>query len=135
MRCALLILALFAAAPAFSQGIGPEAPLANQQLRDPALEAEARALMGALRCIQCQGQSIADSDAPIAGAMRSEVRERIAAGEKPDAIRAWLISRYGDWVSFEPPTHGAGLVLWLAPLVILLIATWLARGLFRKTKS
>jgi cytochrome c-type biogenesis protein CcmH len=132
----LAILFAFAfAVPAFTQGTGTDAPFANQQLADPALEAKARHLMGALRCIQCQGQSIADSDAPIAGAMRSEVRQRIAAGETPDAVRDWLISRYGEWVSFEPPAHGAGLILWLAPFVLLLAGIWVSRRLFIKVKS
>ncbi len=112
----------------------PEASLANRQLADPVQEAIARNLMGTLRCIQCQGQSIADSDAPIAGAMRGEVRRRIAAGESPDAVRKWLISRYGDWVSFEPPMRGAGLLLWALPLLLLVIAAAFARKLFTREK-
>ena len=58
--------------------------------------------METLRCLNCQSQSIADSDAPMAGDMRNQVRERIAAGEEPEAIRAWLIERYGDYVSYAP---------------------------------
>ena len=126
---------LFLGSPVFAQGTGDDAPFANVQLSDPAQEAQARALMATLRCIQCQSQSISDSDAPIAGAMRSEVRQRIAAGQKPEAVRDWLISRYGEWVSYEPPKHGAGLMLWLAPLLILAAGLWLARGLFEKAKE
>ena len=58
--------------------------------------------MEELRCLVCQGQSIADSDAELAGDMRDLVRRRIAAGEKPAAIRAWLIERYGNWISYKP---------------------------------
>ena len=58
--------------------------------------------MQELRCLVCQGQSIADSDAELAGDMRDLVRRRIAAGEKPEQIRAWLIERYGDWISYRP---------------------------------
>ncbi len=130
MKRAIFLLALVLAAPLMAQGTGTEAPYANKQLSDPALETKARTLMAALRCIQCQGQSIADSDAPIAGAMRSEVRQRIAAGESPDAVRDWLIGRYGEWVSFEPQAHGMGLLLWLLPFLLLLGGIWAARGLF-----
>lgn len=120
------------ASPVFAQGSGPTPALANRQLPDPAKEAEATRLMHSLRCIQCQGQSIADSDAAMAGTMRAEVRQQIAAGQKPEAIRNWMIERYGEWVSFEPDFKGAGLLLWLTPLILLLVSLWVARGLFRR---
>jgi cytochrome c-type biogenesis protein CcmH len=135
MRPIALLLIVFLTQPVFAQGTGSDAPYANQQLADPKLESKARTLMGELRCIQCQGQSISDSDAPIAGAMRSEVRQRIAAGETPDSIRNWLISRYGEWVSYQPPKHGAGLFLWILPFLLLIIATWSVRGLFSREKT
>src|SRR3546814_17504407 len=81
----------------------PPAEYAYTQLPDPEQEEKALALMETLRCLVCQGQSIADSDAEMAGDMRALVRQRIAAGEEPDAIRAWLIDRYGHWVSYAPP--------------------------------
>jgi cytochrome c-type biogenesis protein CcmH len=118
--------------PVFAQGSGPTPPLANRQLADPAQEAQAMRLMHSLRCIQCQGQSIADSDAAMAGTMRAEVRQQIAAGEKPQAIRSWMIDRYGEWVSFEPEMKGVGLLLWVAPFLIFVASIWLARGLFRR---
>lgn len=129
---ALAPILLVLAAPVFAQGSGPTPALANRQLADPAKEAEAMRLMHSLRCIQCQGQSIADSDAAMAGTMRAEVRQQIAAGEEPDAIRDWMIGRYGEWVSFEPDMKGAGLLLWIAPLLIFLASIWVARGLFRR---
>jgi hypothetical protein len=73
----------------------------------PRQEREAKALMETLRCLVCQGQSIADSDAEMAGDMRAMVRQRILAGERPEQIRAWLISRYGNWVSYDPPLEPA----------------------------
>lgn len=130
MRRWFLIAALLAA-PLAAQDTSL-APLANEQLADPRKEAEATELMETLRCIQCQGQSIADSDAPIAAAMRAEVRQRVDKGESTDSIRNLMIARYGEWVSFEPKADGGGLVLWLAPLLVLLAAIWFARGLFRK---
>jgi cytochrome c-type biogenesis protein CcmH len=125
-----ILLAL--SVPVFAQGSGPTPPLANRQLADPAQEAQAMRLMHSLRCIQCQGQSIADSDAAMAGTMRAEVRQQIAAGEKPQAIRSWMIDRYGEWVSFEPDMKGVGLLLWVAPFLIFIASIWLARGLFRR---
>lgn len=128
----LLAFLLLMAGPVFAQGTGPTPAFANRQLENAAQEAEATRLMHGLRCIQCQGQSIADSDAPMAATMRAEVRQQIAAGKKPEAIRQWMIERYGKWVSFEPEVKGAGLLLWATPLLMLLIALWLARGLFRR---
>jgi cytochrome c-type biogenesis protein CcmH len=110
----------------------PPAPYAYEQLRDPASEARAKALMEELRCLVCQGQSIADSDAPLAGDMRHEVRSKIAAGESPDEIKAWLVARYGNWVSYDPPFDAATAFLWLGPLLFLLLGGWLAFGRFRR---
>ena len=127
----LCLLALIAA-PIAAQDRLPPAPLAYQQLADPGQEAKAKALMETLRCLVCQGQSIADSDAPLAGDMRHEVRSKIAAGESPDAIRSWLIARYGNWVTYDPPFDAATAFLWLGPLAFLLLGGWLAFGRFRR---
>ena len=108
--------------------------LAHTQLRDPAKEAEASALMGTLRCLVCQGQSIADSDADMAGDMRALVRERIQAGEKPDAIRNWLMARYGDYVTYDPPLSSVTWPLWAAPLVLLALGVVVARGSFKRRR-
>jgi len=128
----LLFIALFLAAPAFAQSTLPPSRYAYTQLEDPRREAEARALMETLRCLVCQGQSIADSDADMAGDMRALVRERIAAGEKPEAIRAWLVERYGAWVSYKPTVEPITWPLWAAPLVLVALGIYLARGRFRK---
>lgn len=118
--------------PAVAQPVTPPAPYANTQLTDPAKEASARALMETLRCLVCQGQSIADSDADMAADMRALVRERIARGEKPASIRDWLVSRYGDYVTYDPPLSGLTWPLWLAPIVLLGIGAWIARSSFRR---
>lgn len=78
--------------------------------------------METLRCLKCQSQSIADSDAPMAGDMRHQVRTRIDAGEDPEAIRAWLIERYGDYVSYKPEVSQTTWPLFALPVVILLLA-------------
>jgi cytochrome c-type biogenesis protein CcmH len=126
----LAVLAL--AVPALAQEEQSTAPYAYRQLDDPAKEASAQHLMETLRCLQCQGQSIADSDAPIAGSMRSLVRERIAAGEQPEAIRAWLIERYGDYVSYAPQLSGLTWPLFAVPVVLVLLAFLLLRRRFTR---
>ena len=128
MRLLLLFAALLAAQPALADSSLPPAHWANRQLPDPRQEARARALMEELRCLVCQGQSIADSDAEIAGDMRHLVRTRIAAGESPGAIRAWLVERYGHWVSYRPPAEPVGWPLWGAPLILLVLGTLLVRN-------
>ncbi len=130
MRRWIAIFALCAAPLAAQQG-GPP-PLANEQLKDPEQEARALALMEQLRCIQCQGQSIHDSDAPIAAAMRHEVRSQIRAGKSEAEIERWLVQRYGEWISFRPPATGSSLLLWLLPLFLLGTALLVARGRFGK---
>jgi cytochrome c-type biogenesis protein CcmH len=100
----------------------PPAPFAYRQLDDPAQEAEAQALMETLRCLKCQSQSIADSDAPMAGDMRHQVRTRIMAGEQPGAIRAWLVERYGDYVSYAPTVSEKTWPLFAVPLLLVLAA-------------
>jgi len=129
---ALAFVALALAAPVFAQEEQSTAPYAYRQLSDPAKEAKAQDLMETLRCLQCQGQSIADSDAPIAGSMRSLVRERIAAGETPEQIRTWLIERYGDYVSYAPQLTGLTWPLFAVPAVLMLIAFLLLRRRFSK---
>jgi cytochrome c-type biogenesis protein CcmH len=123
----LLLLALVIAQPLLADSNLPSAYWADRQLPDPKQEAQAQALMGELRCLVCQGQSIADSDAELAGDMRDLVRRRIAAGEKPAAIRTWLVQRYGSWISYRPTDEPAAWPLWLAPLALLLAGAWLIR--------
>lgn len=133
MRLLLIAsLALAMAQPVLADGTMPPAPYAYRQLEDPAKEAKAKALMETLRCLQCQGQSIADSDAPIAGDMRHQVRERIQAGEDPEAIRAWLVERYGDYVSYAPQITLKTWPLYAAPLAFLALALLIARRRFVK---
>ncbi len=132
MKRALLALALLLTAPALADSTLPSSRWANRQLPDPRQEARARALMEELRCLVCQGQSIADSDAELASDMRALVRERIAAGEEPRAIRAWLVERYGDWVSYTPPVEPLTWPLWAAPLLLLGAGGWLLRGRIKR---
>jgi cytochrome c-type biogenesis protein CcmH len=134
VRALVIAAALLGSAPVLAQSSLPPAPYAYRQLDDPAMEARARDLMHELRCLVCQGQSIADSDAPLAGDMRSQVREKLLAGESPEDIRNWLVARYGNWVTYEPPFGPDTALLYLAPLLALLGGGWLALGRMRKSK-
>ncbi|HEY7806132.1 MAG TPA: cytochrome c-type biogenesis protein [Croceibacterium sp.] len=125
-------LVLAVAAPAIAQDTMPPAPYAYQQLANPQLEAKAEGLMGTLRCLTCQGQSIADSDASMAGDMRSEIRQRIAAGESPEHIRQWLIGRYGEYISYKPQVTRTTWPLFVVPVLLLLLAVLIAARRLRR---
>ena len=131
MRTALLALALALAAPALADSNLPPAYWSDRQLPAPKQEAQAQALMAELRCLVCQGQSISDSNAELAGDMRDLVRRRIAAGQKPTEIRAWLVQRYGSWISYKPTAEPAAWPLWLAPLALILVGGFLIRRRIR----
>ena len=88
----------------------------------PEIEAEAREVGKSLRCVVCQNQSIEDSAAPLAADMRQLVRERLAAGDTPGEVRAFMTDRYGNFVLMKPPFQPDTFLLWAAPLVFVLIA-------------
>lgn len=94
----------------------------SERLADPALEARARQISEELRCLVCQNQSIDASDAQLAKDLRIIVRERIAAGDSDDAVRDFLVARYGEFVLLRPRAHGVGLLLWGLPVALLLMA-------------
>ena len=126
-RAALLALLACTPIPAPAQDALPPAPYAYRQLDDPVLEAEAKELMESLRCLTCQSQSIADSDAPMAGDMRHQVRARIAAGESPEAVRGWLVDRYGDYISYAPQVTRRTWPLFVVPVLLLAIGLLIMR--------
>jgi len=128
------LLLLLAPLPALADSTMPKAALADTQLPDARQEAQAKALMESVRCLVCQGQSIADSDAELAADMRAMIRERVQKGEKPEDIRNWLIARYGDWVSYKPVLDTATAPLWIAPLILIGAGVFLARGRFRRRR-
>lgn len=130
----LLALLVALAAPAAAQDLLPPAPYAYRQIENPALEAKAQALMETLRCLKCQSQSIADSDAPMAGDMRHQVRTRIAAGEDPEAVRAWLVERYGDYVSYKPTVSATTWPLFAIPLALVALVALILRRRLGRTR-
>ncbi|CAN7475847.1 cytochrome c-type biogenesis protein CcmH [Pararhizobium sp. LjRoot235] len=112
-RLVLVLLLLLSASPVFA--VNPDEVLA-----EPALEARARALSAQLRCMVCQNQSIDDSNAELAKDLRLLVRERITAGDSDEAVITYLVSRYGEFVLLKPRFETKTLLLWGAPIVLLL---------------
>jgi cytochrome c-type biogenesis protein CcmH len=74
-----------------------------------------------LRCLVCQNQNLADSDAPLAQDLRKEIFDMMQAGRSDDEIKTFMVERYGDFVLYRPPMQGNTLALWVLPLVILLV--------------
>jgi cytochrome c-type biogenesis protein CcmH len=108
----------------------------SEMLKDPAQEARAREISRALRCVVCQNQSIDDSAAEVAHDMRLAVRERIQAGDSDQAVREYMVARYGDFVLLEPPFKERTLVLWLgAPAALLLAAAALLFAARRRNRA
>ncbi len=115
-----LLLALW-----FSGASGPaHAIVAGESIDDPVLEARARDIGKVLRCLVCQNQSIDDSNAALAKDLRKLVRERLLAGDSNQAVKDYIVARYGDYVLLKPPFKPSTYALWLGPGVMLLIAGW-----------
>jgi len=107
--------------------------LATALAADPKLEADAMELSHKLRCLVCQNQSIAESNAPLAVDLRDQVREQLAAGKSKEDVVDYLVERYGDFVLYEPPFKAATALLWLGPAALLFGgAAWLAFRLRRR---
>ena len=104
------------------------------QAGDANTDARASALMRDIRCVVCNAQSIADSDAPLAADLRREVAARIAAGEGDSAIKASLRARYGDQILLEPPLRPDTAPLWAAPVLLLLLALAVSWRLFKRKR-
>ncbi len=114
-----LILTVAFVAPALA--VDPD-----EVLDDVALEQRARELSRQLRCVVCQSQSIDDSNAPLAKDMRILVRERLLAGDSDEAIIAYLVARYGDYILLKPPMQTNTAFLWAAPALIFVFAAGIA---------
>lgn len=114
----LMVLLLVAATHAAAQreGLSRKGPL-----DDPALEAEASQIASELRCPVCQGLSIQDSPSPLAQEMKDVIRTQLEAGRSDDQIRAYFVSKYGEWVLLEPRAAGFNLLVYLLPALVLLV--------------
>ncbi|MCP8937727.1 cytochrome c-type biogenesis protein CcmH [Alsobacter sp. SYSU M60028] len=117
-RLAAAVLAL--AFAALSQAAPALAVQPDEILKDPVLEARARAISAELRCLVCQNQSIDDSDAPLARDLRLIVREKLTKGASDAEIRTFLVDRYGEFVLLRPPFNAGTALLWLGPFAVLI---------------
>lgn len=102
-------------------------PAASGVQEDP-LEREVLEISKTLRCAVCQNQPVSESNSDLAKDMRQIIREQLVAGKSREQIVQYFVERYGDYVLMKPPTERAGLLLWIAPLVlfvILAVAGWL----------
>ncbi|WP_246191299.1 cytochrome c-type biogenesis protein [Aureimonas leprariae] len=103
----------------------------DEMLADPKLESRARTISAELRCLVCQNQSIDDSDADLAKDLRLVVRERLQAGDDDEAVLDYVVVRYGEFVLLRPRLHVSTLLLWGAPVLLIvggaLYAVWTAR--------
>ena len=96
------------------------------------LDRRTMALSHELRCLVCQNQTLAESNAPLAVDLRNQVREQLAAGKSEDEVKAWLVARYGDFVLYKPPFKASTALLWAGPFLLLLAGFFI---LFRRIKT
>ncbi len=121
---AILALVLSVAAHAVEPG---------EMLADPELEARAREISREIRCLVCQNQSIDDSNADLAHDLRLIVRERLTAGDSDEAVRQFLVARYGDFVLLRPPLKPGTWLLWFGPAALLVLGA-LGVGLYHRRR-
>jgi cytochrome c-type biogenesis protein CcmH len=126
----LLVLALLATLAGPALAVQPD-----EVMKDPVLETRARTLSSELRCLVCQNESIDDSEAPLARDIRVLIRERIGKGESNDSVRAYLVSRYGDFILLKPPFKPQTLLLWLSPVLVLSLGLGAALFAYRRAPS
>jgi cytochrome c-type biogenesis protein CcmH len=118
---AVLVLVLAGVMGAFSAFAADPAVDANGQLEDPGLQSRFERITQELRCLVCQNESIADSNADLAVDLRQQVREMLVAGKSNDAIFDFMTNRYGEFVRFNPPLEPKTLLIWGAPFIVLLL--------------
>ena len=102
---------------------------------DPAMQARYEAIIEEVRCVQCQNQTIKDSNALIANDLRREIRRLLSEGNSDEEVYDFLVARYGEFVLYRPRMSGVSLLLWLAPAAFLLIGTIVVVRVLRKRTS
>jgi cytochrome c-type biogenesis protein CcmH len=125
LRAMALALVLGATLPALAID-------AERAFDDPSMQERYEHINRELRCLVCQNQTIADSNATLAQDLRREVREMLAAGKTDDEIRTFMIERYGDFVLYRPRMTAGNFLLWAAPVLLLLIGTFVGIRVIRK---
>ena len=134
MRLVLALLLWLAALPAFAQA-NQKADAAPLQFRDAAEETRFHDLAAELRCVMCQNQSLADSNALIALELRREVLDLMRAGKTDAQVKDHLVQRYGEFVLYKPRVEGRTWLLWLGPVLILLAGGALVVALVRRKSA
>ncbi len=109
--------------------------LPSERLHDPALESRAETIFTQLRCLVCQNETIADSDARIARDLRLLVRTQLKKGDSDQTIIGFIHSRYGDFVLMKPPLKTSTWALWFSPLMILLIGLMIVAGILHRQRE
>jgi cytochrome c-type biogenesis protein CcmH len=99
---------------------------------DPGLERRVTSLAHELRCLVCQNQTIADSNAPLAQDLRNQIREQLKAGKSERDVIDFMVARYGDFVLYRPPFKATTVALWTGPFVLLALGAWLLVRRVRK---
>jgi len=118
-------LMLFAAGLAFGQADELARP-------DPQVEQRLKSLAEELRCLVCQNQTIADSNAPLALDLRNQIRQQVAEGKTDAQIRDFLVERYGDFVLYRPPLKASTLLLWIGPFVLVAVGAVVFAAVIRR---
>ena len=129
---ALVASALCAPCPALAQGVEPRSRSSVATVTDSALEAQTTAVASTLRCPVCQGESLQDSPSDLARQMRDVVRDKLRAGETPDQVRAYFVSKYGEWILLEPTMTGLNVVLYVIPVLLVIGGLVLVAFLVRR---
>ncbi len=124
--------ALCAARPASAQGVEARSRPSVATAADSALEAQTTAVASTLRCPVCQGESLQDSPSDLARQMRAVVRDKLRAGETPDEVRAYFVSKYGEWILLEPTMTGLNILLYFIPVLLVIGGLVLVAFLVRR---
>ncbi|HEY5776553.1 MAG TPA: cytochrome c-type biogenesis protein [Xanthomonadales bacterium] len=125
----ILVLTLTLSASVLAQRSPVQEPMVFQSQQQ---EERFNQLARELRCLVCQNQNLADSDAQLAHDLRAEVHEMLVAGKSDDEIKTFMVDRYGDFVLYRPPVQENTYLLWLAPLVLLLGGAFILRVIIKK---
>jgi cytochrome c-type biogenesis protein CcmH len=119
VRASLLAALALAALAGLAQAQAPAAQRVPAPLEDPALDQRVAGLAHELRCLVCQNQSLAESNAPLAVDLRNQIREQLAGGASDKDVREYMVARYGDFVLYKPPLKASTVALWAGPFLLL----------------
>jgi len=126
------VIALFAACLCAAFALGPaRAGEAQPVAADPALETRVMALAGELRCVVCQNETLAASQAELARDLRAQIRSQLREGRSDEEVRDFMVARYGQFVLYRPPLQASTWLLWLGPFALLALAAWAWRQQMR----